>query len=68
MTYFFYYGKSGYCLVPFVWIRRGFAPCFVNYKRCTRLAAASDTSCLLMIGGSLQVLRPLPLPKLVAMI
>jgi hypothetical protein len=38
-------------------------------NRCIRLAATNDkfTSCLLMVGGSLRVLRLLPL-KLVAMI
>jgi hypothetical protein len=33
-------------------IRRGFAPCFVNYKKgCTRLAAASDKAYQLLAHG-----------------
>jgi hypothetical protein len=32
-------------------IRRGFAPGFVNYKRCTRLAAASDKVYQLLAHG-----------------
>jgi hypothetical protein len=46
-------------------------PGFVNYNNgCTKLAAASDkfTSCLLIVGSSLWVLRLLPPLKLVAMI
>ena len=52
-------------------IRRRCAPGFVNYKKCTRLAAdkvIKFTSCLPMVGGSLRVLRLLPPLKLVAMI
>jgi hypothetical protein len=53
----------------FAW--RRFAPGFVSYKKgCIRLAAQviKFTSCLPMVGGSLQVLRLLPSQKLAAMI
>ena len=72
MTYFFYYGRSGYCLVLFVCIRRGFAHDFVNYKKKgapdSQPQVIKFTSCLLMVGGSLGVLRLLPPLKLVAKI
>ena len=45
-------------------IRRGFVPCFVNYKKKGALdsqpQAIKFTSCLPMVGGSLRVLRLLP--------
>jgi hypothetical protein len=52
-------------------IRRGFAPGFVNYKKGaldSQPQLIKFTSCLPMVGGSLQVLRLLPPLKLVAMI
>jgi len=52
-------------------IRRGFAPGFVNYKNGaldSKPQVRKLTSCLLMVGGSLRVLRLLPPLKLVAMI
>ena len=52
-------------------IRRGFAPGFVNYKKGgfnSKPQVKKFTSCLLMFGGSLRVLRLLPPLKLVAMI
>ena len=52
-------------------IRRGFAPGFVSYKNGafeSQPQVIKLTYCLSMIGGSLRVLRLLPLLKLVAMI
>ena len=52
-------------------IRRGFAPGFVNYKKSAldpQPQVIKFTSCLLMVGGFLQVLRFLPPRKLDAMI
>ena len=50
--------------------RRGFAPGFVNYKKCaldSQPQVIKFTSCLPMVGGSLRVLRLLPPLILVAM-
>ena len=50
---------------------RGFASGFVNYKKGaldSQPQVIKFTSCLLMVGGSLWVLRLLPSLKLVAMI
>ena len=52
-------------------IRRGFAPSFVNYKKGaldSQPQVIKFTSCLLMVRGSLRVLRLLPPLKLVAII
>jgi hypothetical protein len=52
-------------------IRRGFTPGFVNYKKGAldpQPPVIKFTSCLPMVGGSLWVLRLLPLVKLFAMI
>ena len=52
-------------------IRRGFAHGFVNYKKGvldSQPQVIKFTSSLPMVGGSLRVLRLLPLLKLVAMI
>jgi len=52
-------------------IRRGFAPGFVNDKKGaldSQPQMIEFTSCLLMVGGSLWVLRLLPPLQLVAMI
>jgi hypothetical protein len=51
-------------------IRRGFAPGFVNYKKGaldSQPQVIKFTSCLPMVGGSLQVLQLPPPLKLVAM-
>ena len=50
-------------------IRRGFVPGFVNYKKGaldSQPQVIKFTNCLPMVGGSLRVLRLLPLLKLVA--
>ena len=52
-------------------IRRGFAPCFANYKKGavdTQPQLIKITSCLPMVGDALRVIRLLPPLKLVAMI
>jgi len=52
-------------------IRRGFAPSFVNYKTDalnSQPQVMKLTSCLPMVGGSLQVLQLLPPLRLVVMI
>jgi hypothetical protein len=52
-------------------MRRGFAPGFVNYKKCaleSQPQVIKFISCLPMVDGSLRVLRLLPPLQLVAMI
>jgi hypothetical protein len=52
-------------------MRFGFAPGFVNYKKGaldSQIQVIKLTSCLPMVGGSLQVLQLLPPLKLVSMI
>jgi len=52
-------------------MRRGYAPGFVNFKKGaldSQPQVIKLTSCLPMVGGSLQVLRLLPPLKLVVMI
>ena len=52
-------------------IQRGFAPGFVNYKKGafdSQSQVKKFTSCLLMVDGSLRVLRFLPPLKLDAML
>jgi hypothetical protein len=80
MVFVFYFREGPGCLNELDYltthtslspIRRGFVPGFVNYKKGvldSQLQVIKFTSCLLMVGGSLRVLRLLPPLKLVAMI